>query len=122
MTPRERGEIAYYNGLKAEDVVARDYARRGMAVLARRWRGKGGEIDMIIRAPDGLIIVEVKCGASCHDAALLLRPAQMRRIMAAANEYLGAQPDGLNTACRIDVALVDRHGTVEVIENALMAA
>lgn len=122
MTRRQRGEIAYYNGLRAEDVVARDFGRRGMAVLAQRWRGRAGELDMIVRSPEGLIVVEVKTGPSCAEAALLLRPAQMRRIWQAAEEYLASQPLGFGTPCRIDVALVDRHGTIEYIENAVMAA
>jgi len=44
---------------------------------------------------------------------------QIARIYDTANEFLGAQPRGLLTEARFDVALVNAYGEVRVLENAL---
>ena len=40
------------------------------------------------------------------------------RLMAAAEEFAGSQPRGSLTDMRFDVALMDCHGMIRVIENA----
>jgi len=118
---RERGGVAYLAGLSAEDSIARHYERRGHPVTGRRWRGKGGEIDLIARDGEGLIFVEVKKSRDFARAAESLGARQIRRLLCAAEEYLGTQPLGALTRMRFDVALVNGAGEVQVIENALAA-
>ena len=115
---QRRGELAYHSGLAAEEIVAGDYARRGFPAAARRWRGLGGEIDIILRDGDGVIFVEVKKAETHDEAALRLSRAQLARIEASAAEYLDGLPRGALTECRIDLALVDGAGRVAIIENA----
>lgn len=114
-----RGATSYHAGLNAEKIVERHYAALGHAVLARRWRGAGGEIDLVLADGAGLIFVEVKAAADFARAAARVSPRQQQRIFAAAGEYLAAMPAGQLTETRFDVALVDRRGRVEVIVNAL---
>ena len=116
---RSRGLTAHHGGLAAEDVVARFYASAGLALLETRWRGEAGEIDLVLRDGDGLVFVEVKQARTHDGAARSLTPRQAARILATATEYLGTQPRGQLTDTRIDLALVDRSGRVEVVENAL---
>ena len=116
-----RGKMADLAGRAAEDRIAMDYERRGYAVARRRWRGRGGEIDLILRSGGALIFVEVKKAGSFDRAAESLRPAQMRRICRAAEEFLGGEPAGLLTPMRIDLGLVDGQGAVRIIENAFGA-
>lgn len=113
------GKRSYLAGIAAEDIVARHYAAQGLAEAARRWRGAAGEIDLIFRDGAALVFVEVKTSARKPAAAQMLRPAQIARLMQAAEEFAGAQPAGLLTPMRFDVALVYGPGTVEIIENAL---
>lgn len=115
-----RGRMAHHGGQAAEDTVARHYERRGHRIDARRWRGRGGEIDLVASDGEGLVFIEVKSAASHAAAALRLGARQVRRLASAAEEYMGAEPRGLLTPARFDVALVDRSGAVEVVENALM--
>ena len=103
----------------AEAQVARHYAAQGMTLHAARWRGAGGEIDLILRDGDGFVFVEVKRRRDLARAAAALGAAQFQRLHVAATEFLALQPRGLNTPARFDVALVDGQGRVEVIENAL---
>lgn len=112
------GSMSYHAGLAAEGCVAQDYARRGFALSSMRWRGKTGEIDLIVRDGDGLIFIEVKQSRSFARAAQRISSAQMRRIYACAEEYLGTQPRGSLTDVRFDVALVNGHGETQIIENA----
>jgi len=106
-------------GLAAEDQVARCYTQRGHRLLASRWRGQAGEIDLIFLGGDGVIFVEVKRAGNFCQAAEMLRPAQARRIADAAAEYLATMPLGQMTPARIDLALVDGQGRIEILENAI---
>ncbi len=121
VNPRQaRGAMGHARGLSAEDQVERHYVRHGAECLARRWRGTGGEIDLIFDVAGDIVFVEVKASRSHARAAERVTPRQAARLMASAEEYLGTQPRGLLTPMRVDVALVDGQGVIEVIENALM--
>lgn len=113
-----RGQMAFQAGLAAENRIAQDYERRGFAVARRRWRGKGGEIDLILRDGTGLIFVEVKQSRSLQRAAESLSARQMQRIAVSAAEYLDGEPNGSLIDVRFDVALVDGQGDMQIIENA----
>ena len=118
-----RGRTAHHAGRAAEGTVARHYARAGLPTIEARWRGRAGEIDLVLRdgeGPDaGLVFVEVKASRDHARAARSLTPRQVARLLEAGAEYLGTQPLGQLTPARFDVALVDRSGRVEIIENAL---
>ena len=113
-----RGQMAHHGGAAAEHRIAQDYERRGFTVARRRWRGTGGEIDLITRDATGLVFVEVKQSRSFACAAERLSQRQMRRLCAAAEEFLAGEPLGALTNVRFDVALVDSRGFYEIIENA----
>ncbi len=115
-----RGQTSYHAGIAAEDMVADRYARGGYPILAKRWRGASGEIDLIARDGAGIIFIEVKKSSSHGQAASHLTRRQMDRICGAGSEFLASQPRGQLTDVRFDVALVDSAGRIKVIENALM--
>ena len=68
-------------GDAAEDAALRHLQAAGLRLLARNYRtpGRGGgEIDLILRAPDGtLVFVEVRQRASTSHAAHHLRRAPL---------------------------------------------
>lgn len=119
---RLRGQRNWSSGHAAEDIVARRYEAAGSPVLDRRWRGQGGEIDLVAREGDALVFVEVKKARSHDEAAWRLGARQIARLCAAAAEYLAGEPRGQDSEMRFDLALVDNRGAVQVIENAFMAA
>jgi putative endonuclease len=114
------GARSYHAGLAAEESVAQHYLRLGREICARRWRGQGGEIDLVARDGDTVIFIEVKQSKTHALAAEHLTPRQMARIYAAASEFLGGEPMGQNTNVQIDVALVDAFGQIEILENAFL--
>lgn len=89
-----------------------------MTVLARRWRGKAGEIDLICRDGACLIFVEVKQAATLDEAAQRLGRTQQGRIMQAALEYCESHGHSPLPELRFDAALVDRQGRVQILERA----
>ncbi|MFV0427875.1 MAG: YraN family protein [Arachnia sp.] len=53
---------AHRLGRRGEQFVADQLAVRGWEILARNWRCPEGELDIVARDPDGvLVVVEVKC-------------------------------------------------------------
>jgi putative endonuclease len=115
------GLVSFRAGLAAEEAVARHYGRSGRPIAATRWRGQGGEIDLIARNGAEVIFIEVKQAATHDIAAERVTPRQMARIAVAASEFLAGEPDGQNTLMRFDVALVDGHGEIRIHENAFAA-
>jgi putative endonuclease len=111
------GMVSYLAGMSAEEAVASDYVRRGHAVAARRWRGSGGELDLVFRDGDGLIVVEVKKARDFARAAARLSRTQLDRIYGAVSEFVAGEPRGQLTEVRFDLALVDGTGRVQIMEN-----
>lgn len=112
-----RGKMSFLSGLAAEEAVAAHYARRGHPAAARRWRGARGELDLVCRNGAGLIVVEVKQARDMAAALAHLGPTQLARIHATAAEFAAHEPDGQLTEMRLDVALVDGAGRIEIVEN-----
>ncbi len=113
-----RGRTNYHAGQAAEASVARRYEDMGIAICAHRWRGMVGEIDLIGRLGDEVIFVEVKQSRTHDLAASHVSRAQIDRIFATVDEFLAGEPKGLLTDVRIDLALVDGQGRIEIVENA----
>lgn len=111
-----RGRTADLGGRAAEEIAERLYRDLGGQVLARRWRSRAGEIDLVVELGSVTVFVEVKARRALATAAEALRPAQIVRLAAAAELWLAARPAD---ACRFDVVVVDGTGRAERIENAL---
>ncbi|MEC7258720.1 MAG: YraN family protein [Pseudomonadota bacterium] len=117
-----RGQMAYYDGQAAEYRIERHYCETGHSVANRRWRGRSGEIDLVMRLGDEVIFVEVKKARDFDRAAERLQPRQIGRLQNAALEFLAGEPRGMNTDMRFDVALVNGQGAFRIVENALAYA
>jgi putative endonuclease len=76
-------------GREGEAAAARFLARRGYRVISRRFLARRGEIDLVCRRGDRLVMVEVKTRSS--DAfgapAEAVGPRKRRALRAAAAEY-----------------------------------
>lgn len=90
-----------------EDAAARYLQRRGLRILARNWRLKLGEIDIIAMDADTLVFVEVKTKGSplFADPALSVDFHKQRKLRRLAEAYIAiAKPGFVN--CRFDVVSV----------------
>jgi putative endonuclease len=110
-------------GKQGEDLACRELERLGYAVVARRYRTRFGEIDIVCERRGVIAFVEVK--ARRHDrfgsAAEAIPAWKQRRIGAMALDYL-AWVGRLNAPCQFAVVAIDGIGTadetVRVIEDA----
>lgn len=114
----DAGRRADLSGKSAELRVADMYAQAGYELTHERWRGQGGEIDLIFALGDLVIFTEVKKSRSREMAISRLTARQMKRIHAAASEYLATTPKGQLSDVRFDLAVMDAQGQIEIIENA----
>jgi putative endonuclease len=113
-----RGEL----GDAGEEAAAAWYLVRGFEVVARNWRCKAGELDLVVARPGLLVVCEVKTrrGAGFGGGYEAVGWEKQRKLRRLAELYLaasGARPD----AVRFDVASVAmrRAGiSVEIFEDA----
>ena len=110
-------------GRLGEDLACREFRRRGYAILARRYRTRRGELDIVARRGRTLVFIEVKTRASvrfglpCEAVTAVKR----RRLGELATGYLVQQ--GIDdVVCRFDVVEVvappSGRPSVRVIEGA----
>ncbi|MFV2120958.1 YraN family protein [Streptomyces sp. Act-28] len=93
-------------GRYGERLAARRLGEAGMAVLARNWRcGRDGEIDIVARDGDAVVVCEVKtrrAGAFQHPLAAVTRAKaeRLRRLAECWLDRHGGPPPG---GVRIDL-------------------
>ena len=94
-------------GRAAEDLAARFLDGQGLIVVARNFRTKRGEIDLVARDGATLVFVEVRFrrSASHGGAAESITAAKQARMVAAAQVYLLRQRG--DPPCRFDAILLD---------------
>lgn len=112
---RERRYRAYRRGHRGEWLAALALLLKGYRIVARRYRTKLGEIDLIARSGDLVLIVEVKARPTLVEAMEAVGRASERRIEAAADLWLSRQPDHGRLSLRFDlVAVLPRRWPVHV--------
>jgi putative endonuclease len=94
-------------GRRSESWAALLLMLKGYRILGRRVRTPAGEIDLIARAPGGIVcFIEVKAREHAQDAIESLRPRQRHRIARAASLYLAARPGLAAKGLRFDTVTV----------------
>jgi len=104
--PRPERVAAFRVGLSAESRAAAYLIAKGYRIVARRFRTPVGEIDIVARRRNVLVFVEVKARVRLDDAAESVTDRGKRRIVAAAEAWLAANPDDVNRNIRFDAILV----------------
>jgi putative endonuclease len=112
-------------GKTGEDLACRELERRGYAIVARRHRGRSGELDIIARDGPTLVFVEVKAraGRSFGEAAEAVTGPKRERIVRLALEYL-MRHHLTDVPCRFDVVSIHFEAdapAVEIFQNAFDA-
>ena len=97
-------------GQTGEDRAVAYLRRRGYAILARNWRHALGELDIVARLGDEIVIVEVRTltGPGFGTPEASVGPGKRRRLIRAATAYIRQikhQGDW-----RIDVIAIDGGG------------
>ena len=79
-------------GAQAESAVAAWYEAQGYELLARNWRTKDGEIDVVVRSDDVVVVVEVKARSSARFGTGLeaITPVKLGRLFRLGRSFLHA--------------------------------
>jgi putative endonuclease len=99
-------------GRWGEQAVAGWLAQRGYRLLARNWRRREGEIDIIALEGTTLVFIEVKTRRSETFGAPEegIDTRKQRQLTRLAQRYLDENPTLAFDSCRFDVVVVDLSG------------
>jgi len=102
-------------GKGAEDFAVEYLKQQGLVVLLRNYRRKGGELDIVAREGDVLVIAEVRTRStdSFGGAAASIDGWKQHKIVRAATMLLQQRPDLARLRARFDVLVVHQPGTAE---------
>ncbi|HWA30884.1 MAG TPA: YraN family protein [Rhizomicrobium sp.] len=99
-----RGRVAEKRGRRSEMLAAALLILKGYRILGRRVRTRAGEIDLVARAPGGVIcFIEVKARDAADAALDSVGWRQRGRIGQAAQLWLASRPGLRPKAVRYDV-------------------
>ncbi|NCC06926.1 MAG: YraN family protein [Clostridia bacterium] len=104
-------------GDSGEKLAAKYYEKQGYEIVARNYRTRMGEIDIIVKTDDILVFVEVKTRSENTIASPreFVTKQKQRRIIAAAKAYMSENK--CEPIMRFDVVeIINRQ--VNCIENA----
>ena len=95
-------------GKSGEDLACHELGRRGYSILARRYRTRFGEIDIVAQSNKTIVFVEVKtrAGDEFGGGAVAVTPWKQRRIAQMAVDYL-SRHELHDQPCRFDVVTID---------------
>lgn len=113
--PLDRRQV----GALAENTAAAFLESQGFTIIARNFLRRMGELDIVARQGDLLVIAEVRTRASDRygGAAASIGPHKQRRIAATAAQFLQHHREFSGCRARYDVLIV-RDGRVEWIKHA----
>lgn len=97
---------AYRLGFRAEALASLALMAKGYRIVARRYRTKLGEIDLVARRGDLAAIVEVKARPTLDEAMDAIGRDAEWRIEGAADLWLARQPDQARLSLRFDMVAV----------------
>ena len=94
---------SHSKGQHAENACCEFLQQHGLKLIARNYRGKRGEIDIVMQDRDSLVFVEVRYRKnSAYGGALeSITEDKQARVTATAEQYL--QHEAKNKNARIDV-------------------
>ena len=109
-------------GKLGEDLACAELERRGYAIIARRYRRRGGEIDIIARDAATVVFVEVKTreGAEYGEPYEAVTACKRRRMGQIAVDFL-ARRHLIDCPCRFDVVSIVFNGeraSIELFKSA----
>jgi putative endonuclease len=112
-------EDAARAGRDAETAACRYLEERGMEIVGRNFRGRGGEIDVIAKTGNVLVFVEVRYRETeafgSPEESIELR--KRRRIASAARAFLAGIPPSSWKEARFDVIAVTGGGRTPTIRH-----
>jgi len=105
-------------GKRGEDAAVAFLKASGYEVLARNYRTRSGEIDIVARDGDCFVFAEVKSGTKgAPDPRLSFGARKFARVRKAAFGYLNEETDEFDPAYRFDLIAVYLEGDGSRVEH-----
>ena len=94
-----------HTGQAAENQALEYLQGHGLKLIARNWRCKGGELDLVMLDADTVVFVEVRyrLHAAFGGALASIDGRKQKRLVHAASLFLLKEPQWGNHPCRFDV-------------------
>jgi len=110
-------------GDRAEDRALRYLRREGWTLVARNWRVREGELDLVMSKGDTLAMIEVRARSRNDFGGALASVDRHKqaRIVRAARAFLAAHPQFRHHAVRFDVVAIEGSEAPQWIPNAFDA-
>ncbi len=105
-------------GVQGEDMAAQYLLQQGYNILARRYKTKFGEIDLIVEKEHILCFVEVKIRQSTAEALESITARARTRIEKSALYYLSEHPEMMGRGMRFDVIAIAKPFQITHLDNA----
>ncbi|MBS2036641.1 YraN family protein [bacterium] len=96
---------SYETGRATEDWAVQYLVELGYEILARNFRSKTGEIDVVARQGKTIVFLEVK-GSLRQPRVEAVQPRQIQRVRRAAQDFLMRRNLSQESLMRFDVLLV----------------
>lgn len=109
---------ALKTGLAAEVLAIIYLTFKGYRLLARRYGGKGGEIDLIARRGKMIIFVEVKARGALDVAAESITPEKIRLVNRRIRAWSAENPWAVSLTLRVDAIFFGKGVWPRHVENA----
>ena len=110
-------------GAQAEQLAVQYLQQQGLRLIEQNYRGRFGEIDLIMQDGTTLVFIEVRLrsNAGFGGAAASIDARKQHRIVSTAQQYLADL--ARIPACRFDVVLMDdmEGRSIQWLENAFDA-
>jgi putative endonuclease len=103
---RAARRLALRRGVRAEWMAAMAMRLKGYRIVARNFRCRCGEIDIVARKRNDIAFVEVKARALVEDGLDAVGFEAQRRIADAAEIWIARQPDAEILSWRFDIVVV----------------
>ncbi|AEF86397.1 conserved hypothetical protein [Treponema primitia ZAS-2] len=98
-------------GREGETRAAAALEEKGMEIIARNFRSRTGEIDIIARDGDIIVFIEVKTWSSFgfEELRIGLNEKKQRRIIETAKYFLSEHREYNEMSIRFDVVFINHH-------------
>ncbi len=120
---QQQGREARSGGYVAEARVARWLEQQGVTIVARNYRTRLGEIDLILHDGGRIAIVEIRQRRTTRfgGAAASITPEKQQRLVRLAQLWLQQHPQWREAPLRFDAILIDgspEQGPIRWIQQA----
>lgn len=118
MSENAKKKAAYQKGVAAELQAELYFKTKGYGCLARRYKCRYGEIDLILQKGRNLVFAEVKAHKTKEAALDAVTPKSRERIARAAEYFLSQNQEYVDYDMRFDVLVIVSPFEILHLDNA----